>query len=183
MKRLLVGATFAILLVGVGIFWAAEKSSTPPVRVLAISPLYDGPYTISGVKFTVKSGFPEAASGFLREANTARMKLGTKRWNWVKTVYGDGNEVKPARVNRFTISFQGGQKFSAGTDCNSVAGSYFTLKRAITFKDLVSTQMFCSNSQEREFVQMLNQTQSYFFTPKGQLIFNLKYKKGSFIFK
>lgn len=110
------------------------------------------------------------------------MTLGMKEWKWASTIYGYGKEVKPVKANRFTLTFQSDGKFSAGTDCNMVAGKYVVKAEFFTFTDMVATQMFCANSQERDFVQMLKQTESYFFNPKGQLVFNLTNNTGSFVF-
>ena len=113
----------------------------------------------------------------------AKMTLGMKKWQWVSTIYGYGTEVKPANANNFTLTFQSNGKFSAGTDCNLVGGRYVVKAEFFRFTDMVSTQMYCANSQERDFIQMLKQTQSYFFNPKGQLVFNLTNNSGSFVFK
>jgi heat shock protein HslJ len=111
-----------------------------------------------------------------------KMTLGMKKWQWISTIYAYGQEVKPAIVNKFTLTFQSDGKFSAGTDCNMVAGRYVIKAEFLTFTDLVATQMYCANSQERDFIQMLKQTQSYFFNPKGQLVFNLTNNTAAFIF-
>ena len=47
----------------------------------------------------------------------------------------------------------------------------------------MSTQMFCENSQEKDFTKMLTETDSYMFTSKGELVLILKYDSGSVIFK
>lgn len=120
--------------------------------------------------------FAEAGSG-------THMTLDMKEWAWVSTIYSYGAEVKPAKANKFTLTFQSDGKFSAGTDCNIVGGKYVVKAEFFTFTDLVATQMFCANSQERDFIQMLKQTQSYFFNPKGQLVFNLTNNTGAFVFK
>ena len=43
--------------------------------------------------------------------------------------------------------------------------------------------MYCKDSQEGEFVTMLEQIDSYHFTSKGELIFDLKLDSGSAIFR
>ncbi len=112
-----------------------------------------------------------------------KMTLDMKEWAWASTIYSYGKEVKPAKANRFTLTFQNDGKFSASTDCNMVGGRYMVKAEFFTFTDLVATQMFCANSQERDFIQMLKQTQSYFFNPKGQLVFKLTKNTGSFVFQ
>lgn len=111
------------------------------------------------------------------------MTLQMKKWNWVNTIYGDGKEVKPLQANRFSLTFQSNGKFSATTDCNSIAGSYVTNAKALTFSNMVSTLIGCGPSQEHEFTDMLTQTKSYSFTSQGELIMNLNVKNGAFIFR
>ena len=43
------------------------------------------------------------------------------------------------------------------TDCNNIAGSYTHADKALTFGTLVSTKMFCEDSQEAEYVDQLEQ--------------------------
>ena len=47
---------------------------------------------------------------------------------------------------------------------------------------MFSTKMYCESSQEDIFTKMLNETQNYFFTSKGQLVLGLKFDSGSVIF-
>ncbi len=128
--------------------------------------------------------FGEVAQNFEGEADISRMTLDTKTWNWVNTVYSDDKNVKPLVENKFTITFNKNGTFSATTDCNSVGGEYIVTKdRQITFSKMMSTLMYCENSQESDFTKMLEQTQSYMFTSKKQMVLLLKYDSGSVIFK
>jgi hypothetical protein len=43
--------------------------------------------------------------------------------------------------------------------------------------------MYCENSQEAEFTKMLGEVESYYFTNRGELVFNLKFDSGSMIFR
>ena len=43
--------------------------------------------------------------------------------------------------------------------------------------------MDCEQSQEMEFAKMLQETQSFLFTNRGELILELKLDTGSVIFK
>jgi hypothetical protein len=45
------------------------------------------------------------------------------------------------------------------------------------------TKMYCEGSQESVFTGLLENTHSYHFTSKGELIFNLKFDSGSVIFR
>lgn len=125
----------------------------------------------------------EVAQNFEGEADPAKMNLNMKTWNWVNTVYNDGKLIKPLSDNRFTITFKSDKTFSATTDCNTVGGEYSVNKNQISFSRMVSTLMYCENSQENDFTKMLENVTSYFFTSKGELIIELKYDSGSIILR
>lgn len=121
---------------------------------------------------------------FEGEANSSVMSLNMQTWTWVNTVYGDDKEVKPLGTKPFTLTINKDKSFSATTDCNGVGGEY-VLKddNQILFTKMMSTLMYCENSQEAEFTKMLGEVQSYHFTNKGELVFNLKFDSGSMIFR
>lgn len=43
--------------------------------------------------------------------------------------------------------------------------------------------MYCEGSEEGDYSKMLGQVQSYMFTSKGELVFDLKFDTGSMIFR
>lgn len=124
------------------------------------------------------------APDFEGEANSSVMSLNMQTWTWVNTVYGDDKEVKPLGTKPFTLTINKDKSFSATTDCNGVGGEY-VLKdgNQILFTKMMSTLMYCENSQEAEFTKMLGEVQSYYFTNKGELVFNLKFDSGLMIFR
>jgi heat shock protein HslJ len=124
------------------------------------------------------------AENFEGEADPNRMTLGMKTWNWESAQYNDGREVRPRAGKTFTLTFSADGKFSATTDCNSMGGSYSTTSvKGITFSNIFSTLMFCEGSQEAEFSTLLQNTDNYHFTSKGELILDLKFDSGSVVFK
>jgi heat shock protein HslJ len=127
--------------------------------------------------------FGEVEQNFSGEANPAQMRLNMKTWYWVNTTDKNGSTTVPRVQNKFTLTFTGAKTFSAATDCNGVGGEYTTNGASITFSRMMSTLMFCENSQEGEYTQMFSNAQSYHFTSKGELIIDLKSGGGSFIFK
>jgi len=63
-------------------------------------------------------------------------------------------------------------------------GSYEAKDNQITFgNNIAMTRKFCEGSQEQEFSNMLIEAQSYFFTDKGELVFDLKLDRGSSVFR
>ncbi len=126
----------------------------------------------------------EAEKDFEGEADPSRMTLGMTKWNWISATYSDGKEVKPKVENKFSITFNEKAKtFSASTDCNGIGGEYVAKDGKISFNKMMSTMMFCQDSQEADFSKMLSETGSYFFTSRGELVLELKFDSGSVIFR
>lgn len=120
---------------------------------------------------------------FEGEANPAQMTLGMQTWTWMKTKYNDDTSVAPKKATAFTLTFAKNGSFSATTDCNTVGGSYTVTGNTITFSKMVSTLMYCDGSQESDFTKMLGEVQSYFFTSKGELVFDLAFDSGTMTFR
>jgi len=110
---------------------------------------------------------------FEGEADLGRMMLDMKTWNWVGAQYRNNTSVTPKKAGAFTLTFLSAKKFSATTDCNSVAGNYAADAGTITFSDVVSTRMYCEGSQESDFTKVFGEATSYRFTSKGELVFDL----------
>ncbi len=128
--------------------------------------------------------FGEVAQDFEGEADPSIMTLDMKAWTWVKTTYNNDTELVPSSTDAFTLSFKNDGTFSATTDCNNMGGSYEINENQIMFgEDIVMTRMFCEGSQEQEFASLLGQIQSFFFTSKGELVFDLKFDSGSAMFR
>ncbi len=128
--------------------------------------------------------FGQVEKDFSGEADPSRMTLSMKSWTWVEALYNDGRKVAPRNPARpFTLTFVAGGRFSAATDCNGVGGTYTVQGQNIRFENMVSTLMYCPDSQESEFTQLLTNTSGYHFTSKGELILDLKFDSGSVVFK
>ena len=126
--------------------------------------------------------FGEVAQHFEGEADPSKMTLTMKTWNWVNTRYNNDTTVTP-KTNKFALTFKADKTFSATTDCNGVGGEYTVSGNKITFTKMMSTQMYCESSQEQDYSKMLSQVQSYLFTSKGELVFDLKLDTGTMTFK
>ncbi|MBP6866220.1 MAG: META domain-containing protein [Candidatus Pacebacteria bacterium] len=127
--------------------------------------------------------FVEVAQNFEGETGVSKMTLGMKTWNWIKSTSNDGSVITPKKPGVFTLQFKNDKTFSATTDCNGIGGEYIVKDTQISFDRMMSTMMYCEGSQETGFSGMLSAVQSYYFTPKGELILNLKYDSGSMIFR
>jgi len=127
--------------------------------------------------------FGEVVQNFEGEADPARMTLDMNKWKWQKTIYNDGKTVVPKIQDKFTLTFVDSKRFSATTDCNGIGGEYQTAGNKIALTKMMSTLMYCERSQESDFSQMLGAIESYHFTSKGELTFDLKLDSGSMIFR
>jgi heat shock protein HslJ len=127
--------------------------------------------------------FGEVVQNFEGEADPSRMTLNMKTWNWIDTIYANGTKITPRLANKFTLTFSGTNTFSAATDCNGVGGEYTASGTSISFTKMMSTLMYCQNSQEADYAKMFSEVKSYHFTSKGELIFDLSFDSGSFIFQ
>lgn len=122
-------------------------------------------------------------TGFEGEADPDRMTLDMTKWKWQKALYNDGREITPAKPDVFSVTFNTDKTFSASTDCNNAGGNYSVNQNLITFDGIMSTQMYCDGSQEPEFISLLSNTASFFFTSRGELILELKYDSGTVTFR
>lgn len=127
--------------------------------------------------------FGEVVKDFEGEADPSRMTLNMKTWNWVRAEYSDGTIITPKVQDKFKLTFENGNRFSASTDCNGIGGEYTTRQSAISFTKMMSTLMYCEGSQEGDFSKILENTTSYHFTSKGELVLELKYDSGVVIFR
>lgn len=125
---------------------------------------------------TVEQNFPG-------EADPEIMTLDMQPWTWIKTIYNNGTELIPNRTDAFTLTFKDGGVVSITTDCNSMSGTYTVEKNTITFDEMATTLMYCEGSQEQDFAAMLRDVQSFFFTSRGELIFELASDGGATTFR
>jgi heat shock protein HslJ len=125
----------------------------------------------------------ELAQNFEGEADPNRMTLGMKKWSWVKTQMNDGKITTPKKADVFTLTFAKDGTVQVTTDCNGMGGNYTTTGKKLTFSQMISTMMYCDGSQEQEFAAKLQDTASYMFTSKGELILEIKMDSGTMTFK
>lgn len=123
------------------------------------------------------------ATDFEGEASSEVMTLDMKEWTWIKATYSDGTEVTPDKADAFTLTFTDDGSVAVSTDCNTMGGSYTVDANNITFGPMFATKMFCEDSQEQVFASMLEETESFLFTSRGELVLELKLDTGSVIFR
>lgn len=74
-------------------------------------------------------------------------------WIW-QYIIQDNLKVFPKEKDVFTITFDQG-KLRISTDCNTMGGSYTITENNFELGMLMSTKMYCKNSQESTFAGML----------------------------
>lgn len=107
---------------------------------------------------------------FETETKTALMALDMKPWKWLSATATDGTVVSPKKVEAFSVRFNASGAFSAETDCNSISGSYEARNGSLSLGSIASTKMFCEDSQEGEFTELLSTVVTYRFVDNSQLV-------------
>jgi heat shock protein HslJ len=126
----------------------------------------------------------EVAIDFEGEADPDRMTLQMHTWTWVRTVFNNDTVKRPKIAGAFTLTFDEHGQVSGTTDCNSFRGEVIIEGRNIRFgENMAMTRMYCADSQESEFIGMLQSLNSFFFTSRGELIMEIKYDSGSMFFR
>ncbi len=136
------------------------------------------------IHYDMKTGeIGEWVKDFEGEADTNKMSLDMKKWDWIKTQMNDGTITTPKKPGVFSLTFKKDGTVSVGTDCNNMGGNYTTKGNTLNFSQMISTMMYCDGSQEQEFSANLNEVGSYLFTSKGELILEIKMDSGTMVFR
>ena len=122
--------------------------------------------------------FGEVVADFEGETDPKVMTLTMKSWVWQQALYNDGKEIIPETKDAFTLTFSDAHTVLIATDCNTASGSYIVKNNTIEFSEFRTTRMYCEGSQESEFLKLLQKAQSFHFTGRGELIFDLKFDSG-----
>lgn len=128
---------------------------------------------------------PIIVEDFEGEADPSVMQLTMKGWVWQYATRRDGEKFVPRNAGAFVLTFADANEgvFSSTTDCNQMGGSYTQSGSTLTLGQMMSTLMFCENSQESDYAAFLSDTAEYQFTSKGELILILKDGLGSMTFR
>lgn len=119
------------------------------------------------------------------DQNTIDPVLTGKQWSWKETYINDGDKIiNPVDPKMFVLSFIKGDKFTTTTDCNKFMGTYVLAEKSLTMSDIASTQMACQDpyAQEKLYLSMLEDAESYFFRDDGSLIIMMKENAGTMTF-
>jgi heat shock protein HslJ len=119
---------------------------------------------------------------FTGEASPEVMSLTMKTWEWKSVSYTDGRVIAPRVAGDFKLTFLSDGTYSMTTDCNGGGGTYTVSDDIISFGDIQSTLMYCEGSQEQAFHEILRTAARYYFTSRGELIFELTRDGGLVLF-
>lgn len=180
MKKQYIALSILVVVIVVGAMVMSQKAQAPTQE----KPIVPSSNGVSGdaTPAPVSPKPPVTAVPKPTPAPT-KTSLTTKPWVWTKTQYSDDAVVTSKSPDKFVLTFKADNTFSLSTDCNGVGGNYTVKENTITFSDMISTQMFCEDSQEQAVTTMLTNTQSYLFTDTGNLVLVLKLDTGSMFFK
>ncbi|MFA7302569.1 MAG: META domain-containing protein [Candidatus Paceibacterota bacterium] len=149
-------------------------------------PMTTPPSVGKSLRLILDSGsmqFGEVVADFEGEADPARMTLGMKTWIWQRTDYADGRTVVPNVLGSYTLAFAKDGQVAVGTDCNHAGGEYTAYNNSLTFANMRTTLMYCEGSEETVFMKILQETGSYRFTSRGELVLGLKNDGGTATFR
>lgn len=82
-------------------------------------------------------------------------ELINQEWIWVSAIRG-GEEINPNQTDSFSINFQSDGLIRGTTDCNSFSADYSLDGNKVILGPLASTKMFCQNSQEQVFIDLIS---------------------------
>ncbi len=131
----------------------------------------------------LKMEFENIENGLNGNQGEPDKTLISKEWILEKAIYNDGKEFLPKKQDSFSIMFDKNGTFSAKTDCNNIGGNYVYNENQLSFKDIVHTEKYCALSEEKTFIDLIENTQTYLINNDGKLILNLRFDTGSVIFK
>jgi heat shock protein HslJ len=107
----------------------------------------------------------------------------TTSWVWETTLLSDKTITTPVKKEAFVLTFNADGTFSSTTDCNGLGGTYLVSDSSrIGLFDMMSTEMYCDNSQEAVYIGQLSKIMSYSLEDTT-LKFVLSDNMGTMVFK
>lgn len=90
--------------------------------------------------------------------------LESTTWYWSHVEDATGVMFTPKKQGVFKMQFTP-SRMSSATDCNTVGGSYRIDSNSLTFGPLMSTMMYCPDSEESLYVKFLTGVASFQLLP------------------
>lgn len=116
-----------------------------------------------------------------RPATTTAGLAGT-RWQWQRTVLGDGTERRPANPGAYQVDFQRDGRVAVQADCNAIGGSYTADGGRLSLGNLTGAGAACpGQSLSEDFARQVRDAGS-FSVRDGRLTVGLKGNGGTMEF-
>lgn len=96
----------------------------------------------------------------LKDVSVTSSPLTASEWVWVSAT-SNGSTTVANGGEKFVLDFDKKNRITSKTDCNTIAGSYAAGTTTLTFGALSMTKMFCVDSQETLYAQLLGKTSAY----------------------
>ncbi len=135
-----------------------------------------------GLLFSFKNEVVVVRTPDISNNTTSDALLDQGPWMWQKVTYNDGNSVTANDPENFILAFEPSNRLSSTTDCNNLAGEYSVDGQNLSITNLASTMMYCDNSQESTYSQMLQDVSQYQIASDGTLELKLKTNGGVAVF-
>lgn len=93
---------------------------------------------------------------------TPTAALAGTRWQWERTLLGDGTERRPANPGAYLIDFQRDGRVAVQADCNAIQGSYTADGGRLSLGNLTGGGAACPGaSQSDEFARQIREAGSF----------------------
>lgn len=108
-------------------------------------------------------------------------QISNRDWVWVKTLMSNNEVIVPKNSDAFSINFHSDGTLSGTSDCNNFFASYEITNNGLSFGHFGSTEMYCEDSQEAEFLKNLAEVENYSIDSNNNLLLQLKFDAGVII--
>ena len=160
-------------------FTATDTNSNPTgptKKITYILTEKNGTYSVTFSK-DATSTLPASSTTSLIATTT---QLSGTSWVWSSATIGTTTVPAP-QGEKYTLTFDATKTLHATTDCNTLSGNYVANTQELQIRTLTSTKMFCENSSESVYSELLSQTKTY--TIQGTTLTLTLSNKGTVTFK
>lgn len=157
---------------------APESNST-----VAETPIEQVVESDSGAEVPAET-MPEVDPGVISNSEPANpVLLPNTSWRWNYTEAADESLLTlPKKPEAFVLSFDDAGRASSQTDCNSLGGTYTLSGDKLSFGAMMSTKMFCEDSDEIVYGEQLSLVESVDLTLPTSMRLVLKGGAGVMVF-
>lgn len=127
---------------------------------------------------------PEVDPGVISNNEPAKpVLLPNTSWRWDYTEATDESLLTlPKKPEAFVLAFDDAGRASSQTDCNSLGGTYTLSGDKLNFGAMMSTKMFCEDSDEVVYGEQLSLVESVDLTLPTSMRLMLKGGAGTMVF-